>query len=202
MSATGRSDVRRPLDVYDTPEWCVRWLLDCPSFIGSIMAFEERSVDAVTLCDPCAGSGSIAAAVDDWTNDRWHKNTAWMTWDVEPRSELVKRRDYLDPGFAPPHADLLITNPPYSLAEEFIRKAVSHATSVAMLLRLPFMASKKRLPLWRDLGVPDVYVLSKRPSFTGGGTDSTDYAWLVWPSTGDAVKRDRGVVRVLDGGRG
>jgi hypothetical protein len=27
---------------------------------------------------------------------------------------------------------------------------------------------------------PDVYVLPNRPSFTGGSTDSIEYAWFVW----------------------
>jgi hypothetical protein len=26
-------------------------------------------------------------------------------------------------------------------------------------------------------------VLPKRPSFTGGGTDATEYAWMVWGPT-------------------
>ena len=30
---------------------------------------------------------------------------------------------------------------------------------------------------------PDVFVLPDRPSFTGEGSDSADYAWFVWPST-------------------
>ena len=28
-----------------------------------------------------------------------------------------------------------------------------------------------------------LHVLSKRPSFTGKGTDATDYAWYVWDKT-------------------
>ena len=28
-----------------------------------------------------------------------------------------------------------------------------------------------------------LFVLSKRPSFTGKGTDATDYAWYVWDKT-------------------
>jgi hypothetical protein len=28
--------------------------------------------------------------------------------------------------------------------------------------------------------MPDVLVLEKRPSFTGGGTDGCEYAWFIW----------------------
>jgi len=33
-----------------------------------------------------------------------------------------------------------------------------------------------------------MFVLSKRPSFTGKGTDATDYAWFVWDKT-DRIPR-------------
>jgi hypothetical protein len=61
------------------------------------------------------------------------------------------------------------------------------------LLRLGFLASSSRLPLWRDIGAPDVNVLPNRPSFTGNGTDSADYAWYVFPPE----KRAAGVLRTL-----
>jgi hypothetical protein len=78
--------------------------------------------------------------------------------------------------------DLIFTNPPYSLAEEIITHALetwSKAT-VVMLLRLNFLGSQKRKPFWDKHPVSEIYVLSKRPSFTGKGTDATEYAWFVW----------------------
>jgi hypothetical protein len=184
------------MDCYDTPDWCVEWLLNCPAFIGSICAGETPRV----WCDPCAGSGSIVGAVNAWSTK--HPDCTplpeWLAWDVAPRSPIVRAHDYLDAAFDPPRVDVLFTNPPYSMAEEFIRKAVTHSSAVVMLLRLPFLASRKRLPLWSAVGTPDVYVLAKRPSFTGGGTDATDYAWFSWPVTA-AKEKASGVVRVLDG---
>ena len=41
---------------------------------------------------------------------------------------------------------------------------------------------------------PDVYVLPNRPSFTGHGTDSCEYAWFVF---GASRPKPRGLVRVL-----
>lgn len=82
---------------------------------------------------------------------------------------------------------------PTSLAEEFVRHSrelYPHADLV-FLLRIAFLASDGRQALWRDLGTPDVYVLPNRPSFTGKGTDSADYAWFVWPK--DAVRTDGGL---------
>jgi len=33
-----------------------------------------------------------------------------------------------------------------------------------------------------------LHVISKRPSFTGGGTDATEYAWFIWDNT-DRIER-------------
>ena len=78
--------------------------------------------------------------------------------------------------------DLIVTNPPYVLAMEFVLRGVAEAkrgATVAMLLRLAFLASLSRAA-FHGSHPADVFVLAKRPSFTGGQTDSTDYAWFVW----------------------
>lgn len=89
---------------------------------------------------------------------------------------------------------LIVMNPPYSLALPFVAAALevvrSQAGTVAALLRLGFLASRKRRDWWQSHPA-DVYVLSERPSFTGDGrTDATDYAWFVW-------REGAGRVRVL-----
>ncbi len=63
--------------------------------------------------------------------------------------------------------------------------------TVAALLRLGFLASATRKNLFATVGIPDVYVLAHRPSFTGNGkTDGADYAWCVWgPGLGGRVQR-------------
>ena len=48
------------------------------------------------------------------------------------------------------------------------------------LLRINFLGSQKRYDFWQQFPPDGLYVLSKRPSFTGKGTDSIDYAWFVW----------------------
>jgi hypothetical protein len=76
---------------------------------------------------------------------------------------------------------------------EFIAKALTYASYVVMLLRLNFLGSGKRAAFFaREM--PDIYVLPDRPSFTGRGTDATEYGWFVWtPERG----RRAGKVEVL-----
>jgi hypothetical protein len=79
---------------------------------------------------------------------------------------------------------VIITNPPFTLAEEFVRKSRQEAAYVVMLLRLSFLASKRRHG-WLSYDMPDVYVLPQRPSFVRNakghaGVDSSEYAWFFW----------------------
>lgn len=80
-------------------------------------------------------------------------------------------------------ADLILGNPPFNDAEAHVRHALSLRPPfgcVAFLLRLAFLESKQRLPFWREHPASKVYVLSERPSFTGGRTDSAAYGFFVW----------------------
>jgi len=115
--------------------------------------------------------------------------------DLEVEGKVVVavvRADFLawDPG--PRRFDVALTNPPFSLARPFVEHARGMADHVVMLLRLNFLASAGRAP-WMRQDAPDVYVLPNRPSFTGKGTDSIDYAWFHW---GPQV-RSQGALRVL-----
>ncbi len=82
-----------------------------------------------------------------------------------------------------PACDAIITNPPFFLALEFIQRAMresrSYSCTLAFLLRLNFLGSKKRRQFHLDHPA-DLYVMTKRPSFIGGKTDSIEYAWFVW----------------------
>ena len=94
------------------------------------------------------------------------------------------RGDYLQ-WEAEPVFDCVIGNPPYHLAEAFIRQSLKFLKpygELIYLLPLNFLASMGRYrlfvheyPLWQ------LIVCSDRPSFTGdGGTDSREYAFFHW----------------------
>ena len=79
--------------------------------------------------------------------------------------------------------DVIIGNPPYSLALEFVNKSLgllSERGVLILLLRTAFLESKSRYRFWQKNPLSGLYTLSKRPSFTGKGTDATSYSWFVW----------------------
>lgn len=211
MSSKGRKQVDAPPNEnFPTEAWVVKALLDelpLPTWRGRWL-------------EPCAGEGAILNAVHDWIDEE--KRGLPPTWDcVEIRREGA---DYLDRMSKNPtcpididsvwHGDYLtwdcrpagkydvvISNPPFSIAMEIIQKSFQLTNGhVVMLQRLNFLGSKKRAPFWWKYP-PDIYVLGmNRPSFKAdGSTDSIEYGWFVWPP--GERQRDHGNIRVLRGGR-
>lgn len=84
--------------------------------------------------------------------------------------------------------DLIIANPPFSMALDFLvwaaaarRATAGDLADVLFLLPLGYMASQGRHPFWK-LNPPDALrVHSSRLSFTGDGkTANADYGWFYW----------------------
>jgi hypothetical protein len=156
--------------------------------------------------EPSAGEGAIIRAVNarrpdvKWTAIELREEAMGAlvrSVAADGRSGVADRDDFLTaaPRYAHIHRhDVVCGNPPYGAAAEHVARALGCAPVVAMLLRLNFLGSQKRLDFWRR-NPADVYVLSERPSFDGEGTDATEYAWFVW--TPESKARGYGHVRVL-----
>ena len=174
MSATNRGSERRTLDAYYTADAvaraCVAALPDIPPG-GHVL-------------EPHVGGGAFLRAVQG----RW-ADAYTVALDVDPTaagligSHECAAEDFLDPSVPHEPYALIVGNPPYATAEAHIRRAldlVADGGYVAFLLRLAMLESMQRVPLWRDHPPLAVHVLSRRPSFTGGGTDSAAYGFFVW----------------------
>lgn len=175
--------LRRASDRYFTPDPLARFL------VGLTPELEQ----ARRVLEPSCGDGAFLEAVRSSGYDR-----GLYGLDLEPGDRAVERgeagawsvarRDFLAEDVSglrtPGGFDLVIGNPPYSLAEAFVRRSlelVKVGGSVAFLLRLSFLESRGRLGLWSAHPLNRVHVLAERPSFTEDGrTDSAAYAWFVW----------------------
>lgn len=153
---------RNRYDAYPTPEYCVDGIMD-----------ELMLPVGFTYLEPCRGGDVIF--------NRLPEPRIW--------AEIQQGVDYLSMPFP---ADVVITNPPFSLALEFLTKALAECHTVVFLLRLNFLGAQKRREFWQENPPSHLFVQSQRPSFTGGGTDSTEYAWFVWDRLG-ICKRPPGV---------
>ena len=193
MSATGRGTVRNEADFYPTPAWCVHRLL------------ERAELPGGDWLEPAAGDGAIIRAC----HDRGDSNIHWTAVELraecrKPLMELshcVVGQDFLKWNSIGGYR-VLLTNPPFSLAEEFVRASLPLASYCVFLLRLNFLGSAKRRALFAN-EMPDIYVLPNRPSFTGKGTDATEYCWMVWtPERGRTSGRIEILAETLAGQRG
>ena len=76
--------------------------------------------------------------------------------------------------------DWIITNPPFSLAEQFIRRANESGRPFAFLLKSQYWHSAKRLKLFKEIPPSYILPLTWRPDFTGRGNSLMDAIWCVW----------------------
>jgi hypothetical protein len=173
---------RDTLDRYYTPPevalTCTRWLATVP----------ELGAPRVVVESAAGGGAWIVAAREVWPQART------VGYDLDPRAQGLylcdegHHADWL--AVEPPRSGarrgaLVLGNPDYRQAEAHVRQSLRHAESVAYLLRLGFLSSQARRPMWQEHPPTVVGVLPKRPSFTGNGkTDGADYAVFVWTRAG------------------
>lgn len=189
MSSTNRGSRRSPADYYPTPAWCVHRLLEAVELPGGVWL------------EPCAGEGAILDAVQsvrqdiDWHTIELREDCRKILHEKVGDPNNIRIENLLDiDAAAHPRYPVLITNPPFRLAQEIVERSFALADTCILLLRLNFLASARRATLMRQYP-PDVYVLPNRPSFSGGGkTDSVEYAWFVWHPR---ARRTHGTLQVL-----
>lgn len=161
--------LRPLLDFYETPSWCVRAILPYLP-----VSRKTRILDA-----GCGTGAIIRELVKVWPDNEISGIEKEDGRFEEARRSLfdVRQGNFLH---VTDRVDLIVSNPPYSHAIDFVQHAMTLAPVVCMLLRLPWLASQKRAT-WHREHPAHVYVLPRRPSFTGDKrTDATEYAWFLW----------------------
>lgn len=168
---------RRTNDHYVTPAWAIQRFLEAyqPPARGRIL-------------DPCAACGELLLSAE-----KFFPGALFGACEINPKFETSLREvtsaaligDFLAnvETLKACQFDFVLTNPPYAQAQDFVEAALQVAPTVAMLLRINFLASKRRRE-WLNKLDPGIFVLPNRPSFTGEGGDQTEYAWFVF---GDPV---------------
>ena len=82
----------------------------------------------------------------------------------------------------------IITNPPYSMATEFVKHALDismDSTKVAMFLKIQFLETKKRYELFKEYPPKKIYVFVNRVNCGKNGvfgkeSSAVCYCWFVW----------------------
>lgn len=178
-SATQRPKRPGELDAYFTPEPLAR---------AVVARLAQCSVNPHRILEPSSGRGAfLRSACSQWPG------AMVDAVDLDPTARVaaeVSGAAFLAADFltlAGAGWDLILGNPPFNAAAHHILHALQllrPGGTLAFLLRLGFLAGQLRVPLWTAHRPRWVWVLSRRPSFTGGPTDASDYAVAVWRPTG------------------
>ena len=153
------------------------------------MLLNKYDFFAKTILEPCVGEGHIANVINDfYTNkreitcmdlvDRGYPNTItqdFLTYETDKKYEGI------------------ITNPPFSLAKEFVEKGLSLLEDngqMAMFLKIQFLEGEKRKELFEKYPPKYIYVFRKRMATWNNGKEFDEngkhwattmcHAWFVW----------------------
>lgn len=177
MSSTNRSNARNEhvADYYVTP---------IDKIVEFLNEFEQvESLDKnMKILDNCSGGDvnhpmSYPEALKQQGFNNIH------TLDIREDSLAQIKDDYLHIDCKNTY-DMIITNPPFNISLDIIKKALDDVKDngyVVMLLRLNYLEGKTRKEFWKNNMAKYIFVHSKRMSFTDDGkTDSIAYAHYVW----------------------
>lgn len=157
---------RQADDWYCEPEWCSERLF-------AVERFEAM------VWDPACGMGRITASA---------RKAGLLTHesDIADRG-CGYRLDFLQSG--QPRANI-VSNPPFGIAEAFVKRALVLAENkVAMLLPANWVQGDKRSRWLATTPLRRVWFIAPRPSMPPGdaikaglkpGNGTTDYCWMVW----------------------
>lgn len=144
-------------DLYPTPPEVTYALLDFLGLFGGTKIWE-----------PACGNGDMVREMEAWG------------YQVIG-TDISMGQDFLTTSPVP--CDWIITNPPFSLSEGFVRRCWNIGKPFALLLKSQFWHARKRMKLFRDAPPAWVLPLTWRPDFlskTRGGKPLMDVLWCVW----------------------
>lgn len=151
---------KRPLtDFYPTP-WDVT-----QSLIDFLMLPKTT-----TIWEPAAGEGHMAKVLES-------NGYTVRSSDIQAGEDFLLQRECL--------GDFIITNPPFIVAEEFIKHSnwLTPKCGFAFLLKSQYWHSAKRFKLFQSVPPQFVCPLTWRPDFLFGaksGAPTMEVLWTIW----------------------
>ena len=156
----------RDLDLYESPACAVH----------SIM---HQQILTHYIWEPAAGNGAIVKPL------REAGHVVFASDIIRRYFPLDDEIDFLKATKVPARTELICTNPPYRYATEFVEHALDLCPRVLMLLRLSFLESRRRAPIFKARKLVTMYQyierlpMMHRSGWTGRrATSSVAYAWF------------------------
>ena len=173
-------DERQSEDFYSTQKQTVL------SLLNKLKEYDINLSNNVII-EPAVGSGNILKTCFE-TNEGYNK---YLAYDIVDRGfPNTKVVDFLTVSKEemPEETKTIITNPPYSLAKEFVEHSLDLLETgeyCIMLLKIQFLEGKARRKLFETKQLKHVWVFSERQKCLKnnedtGGSSAVCYAWYIW----------------------
>jgi hypothetical protein len=177
IQASYRAWERKPSDFYPTP-------FDVTQSLMPLVKVIVR--DGGSIWEPCCGNMDMSRVLE------WHGYEVTST-DLRETGQGIGGFDFIndDPeekwGWIP-EPEMIVMNPPFSLAAEFIERALEFTPNVACLVKIDYWNAVSRLPLFERKRPTFFLPLTWRPAFLKkerGSNPLMNCAWVVWTEEND-----------------
>ena len=150
---------RNESDFYPTP----------PDVTYALLNFLKLSYQKTVIWEPACGEGHMLDQM---------KKMGYSAFGTD----INTGTDFLTAD-APRYFTWIITNPPFSLADQFVQRCFEYKRPFALLLKSQYWHAKKRLETFRKCPPTWVLPLTWRPDFCfgeRGGSPTMEVMWCVW----------------------
>ena len=146
----------------------------------AIMELMKHEQFAQNIWEPCCGEGHLSKELENAGYDVISTDLIDRGYGLGGIDFLKTKKNF---------AGDIVTNPPYKMAEEFVRHCmmtIEDGNRVAMFLRIQFLEGQKRRELFGDYKPEKVYVSSKRILCAMNGAfdeikgSAACYCWIIW----------------------
>lgn len=149
---------RNESDFYPTPPEVTQALLN-------FLKIDKTKV----IWEPACGEGHMVNVMKDYGYDV-------IATDIKTGTDYLSSISVM--------CDWIITNPPFRLSEDFIKKSIEMHKPFALLLKSQYFHAARRLSLFNQFKPQFILPLTWRPDFLfktrGKGSPCMDMIWVVW----------------------
>lgn len=167
---TKRDEKKSSNDLYTTPV----------EALDAIWPYlKQDTIVGYNLLEPCSGMHDITNYIEDKYDVKVYTNELYPV----DNHQYDFHEDFLGDSAIGTSFDIIVTNPPYNKAVDFILKGFEHAPVQWHFLRLSFLEGQERYEKLMSLGkLTDVYIFTYRVSCPKGvdrepSANSVCYAW-------------------------
>lgn len=190
---------RKPADLYPTPVDGTESVIPALKVLGEYAMLGRPlgeggdQTKPPRVWEPACGDGRLSRVLE------WHGFDVLST-DLRPHSGYGNFAhgqpggfDFLNDDLAEKWGldykpDMIVSNPPFSHAEAFIRKALTYTPNVAMLLKATYWNAASRLPFFHEHRPAFILPLTFRLAFLEkerGKSPIMECVWVIWSGAND-----------------